>query len=258
MQINIKKIMEVINDASEILKDRELALKVEEKGDFDYVTEVDLKVQQFIESRLGDLYPEIQFMGEEKSNDDINIDDRFWVLDPIDGTTNLIHDYPHIAISLALVENREVVLGFVYNPYMNEMFFAQKGGGTYLNDKRVHVSDAKDLSESLMLMGTSPYQKELGESNFKDIFNVFEKSQDIRRSGSAALDLAYIACGRVEGFFEKVLQIWDFSAGSLLVQEAGGKVTDYNGKELALIIKSEVAASNGKIHDELIDILKDS
>ncbi len=257
MEVNKDIIIHIIKEAAIILEDRDLALQIEEKGTSDYVTEVDLKVQEYIESKLTEIYPDIQFMGEEKSSEDIDFAGKFWVLDPIDGTTNLIHDYKQISISLGLVVDREVVLGFVYNPFTDEMFVAQKGKGTYLNNKRVYVSNAKTLSESLISVGTSPYEKELGEYNFKIILDVFMKCEDIRRLGSAALDLAYTACGRTEGFFEKRLKLWDYAAGMLLVKEAGGKVTDYSDYDLGLNITSEVLASNGKIHGELLDILKD-
>lgn len=257
MKINIDTIIEIIKDGAAILEDRKLALQIEEKGTSDYVTVVDLKVQELIESKLTKIYPDIQFMGEEKSNEDIDLSGKFWVLDPIDGTTNLIHDYKQFSISLGLVVNSEVVLGFVYNPFTKEMFFAEKGKGTYLNKERVYVSNASTLSESLISVGTSPYQKELGEYNFKTILDVFMKCQDIRRLGSAALDLAYTACGRTDGYFEKRLKLWDYAAGMLLVQEAGGKVTDYSGNDLRLNVTSEVLASNGKTHGELVDILKE-
>ncbi len=255
MDINTEKIIEIIKEAARIIENRELALQIEEKGPSDYVTKVDLMVQQFIESRLNELYPDIQFMGEEKASDDINFDGRFWVLDPVDGTTNLIHDYKFVSISLALVVDREIRLGFVFHPAANEMFFAKKGEGVYLNNEPISVSNYDTLSTSLISIGTSPYQKELGEYNFKTFLRLFEQCQDIRRMGSAAIDLAYIACGRADGFFEKSLKLWDYSAGLLIVEEAGGKVTDYKGNEIGLKVTSEVLASNGKIHDEIIELL---
>lgn len=256
MKVNLDKIMGIIKDAGKIIEDRDLALQVEEKGTADYVTKVDLKVQEFIEKKLKDLYPGIQFMGEEKSNDHIDVNDSYWVLDPIDGTTNLIHDYKEVSISLALVDKKEIVLGFVYNPYNNEMFFAQKGKGAYLNGKPIHVSKNKAMEESLISIGTSPYQKEFAKYNFERFYNIFLRSQDIRRSGSAALDLAYVACGRTDGFFEKILKLWDYAAGILLVEEAGGKVSKFNGDSLGLDVTSDVLASNDKIHKDLIELLK--
>lgn len=256
MKVNVDKIMGIIKVAGKIIEDRELALQIEEKGTADYVTKVDLKVQEYIEKRLKDLYPDIQFMGEEKSNDHIDLNGKYWVLDPIDGTTNLIHDYKEVSISLALVDRKTIVLGFVYNPYNNEMFFAEKGEGAYLNEKPIHVSNSKTMEESLISIGTSPYEKELAEYNFEIFYNVFLKSQDIRRSGSAALDLAYVASGRTDGFFEKNLKLWDYAAGILLVEEAGGKVSKFNGETLELYVTSDVLVSNDKIHKELIELLK--
>ncbi len=258
MDINTDEIIALIREAGQIIEDRSLASLITEKGEADYVTEVDLRVEKFIESKLKDLYPDIQFMGEEKSNRDLDFDGMFWVLDPVDGTTNLIHDYKQISISLALVVKREIVLGFVFNPSTDEMFFAKKGHGAYLNNKKIHVSNVKSLSKSLISVGTSPYQKELGEYNFKTILDIFMECQDIRRLGSAALDLAYTACGRTEGFFEKRLKLWDYAAGVLLVEEAGGRASDYNGNALGLKETSEILVSNGKVHDELIAILNNS
>ncbi len=181
--------------------------------------------------------------------------DTYWILDPIDGTTNLIHDYQHSVVSLALYEKGEITLGIVYDPFREDVYHAQKGRGSFLNGTPIHVSDAAALRETIISVGTSPYDRELADENFNRIRRVFDHAQDIRRTGTAALDLAYVACGRTGGFFEPRLSPWDFAAGQLLVKEAGGRVTDFAGEELDFLKRGSVAASNGKIHEELRGLL---
>lgn len=252
--MDFEQVKEVVVKAGAFLKNREAAAHVTVKGAADYVTEVDRQVQDFIQKELGERYPEIQFLGEEKDNDSIDLSGRAWVLDPVDGTTNLIHDYRRSTISLALAENAHIVAGIVYQPYTEELFFAKRGEGAYLNGRTIHVSGAQTMAESLITIGTNPYEKEtLGEISFRNIYSVFMDSQDIRRSGSAALDLAEVAAGRTDGFFERKLNIWDYAAGSLLVAEAGGHVTDYAGNELSCAMKSSVVCGAPAVHRLLVE-----
>ena len=146
-------------------------------------------------------------------------------------------------------------MGVVYDPYREDVYYAQKGKGSFLNGRPVHVSEAETLSKTIVTIGTSPYDRELTEANFRRFQRVFEKSQDIRRTGSAALDLAYVACGRTGGFFETLLSPWDFAAGMLLVMEAGGKITNYAGEPLDLLERGSVVATNGKVHEELMGLM---
>lgn len=252
MKIELEKVFGVIKEAGEFLKNREGANHITEKGASDYVTEVDLKVQQYIGENLKQLAPEIQFLGEEAADCKVDFDQSVWILDPVDGTTNLIHDYKHSVISLALVEQSKVVLGIIYDPYRDEMFWAKKGEGAFLNGEAIKVSSNTKLADSLITIGTSPYHKELAEENFEIFKRVFMDSQDIRRSGSAALDLAWIACGRIEGYFERKLKIWDYAAGLLLVQEAGGKITNYKGDLLGVQRVADIVAGNKEIVETLV------
>ena len=203
---------------------------MEESGNlhaFLYVCmEVDFAVQQFIRGHLEEL-------------------------DPVDGTTNLIHDYRASVISLALMQKGSVVLGMIYNPYTDELFSAQKGEGSYCNGQKIEVSGAETMEKCLIAIGTSPYYKEMAEENFKVFQAIFKDCQDIRRSGSAALDLAYVACGRIEAYFERNLKIWDYAAGMLLVREAGGQVTDYRGNDADTEMISNITAANPKINSLL-------
>lgn len=179
--------------------------------------------------------------------------DSYWILDPVDGTTNLMHDYQHSVVSLALCSQKEIVMGIVYDPFHDELFSAVKEEGSFLNGKPIHVSSATKLSETIIGIGTA--KRELAKENFARFLKVYENSQDVRRLGSAALELAYTACGRQGGYFEIYLNPWDYAAGMLLVQEAGGKVTDWNGNALDPAKGSHVVGTNGQVHEEILKLL---
>ena len=242
--VDVNWLEQLLRSAGKLFQDRTLAGQTREKGVADYVTAVDYEVQQYIRTQLEEQYPRIQFLSEEKSNDDVDRSGLVWVLDPVDGTTNLIHDYQASVISLALMDKGESVLGMIYDPYMNELFLAEKGKGSFCNGRRIHVSRAASMEECLIAIGTSPYYKELAEENFELFKRLFVDCQDVRRSGSAARDLAYVACGRLDGYLEQRLKIWDFAAGMLLVREAGGCVRDYQGEDLGAIMIGDVVAAN--------------
>ncbi|MCI8270843.1 MAG: inositol monophosphatase [Erysipelotrichaceae bacterium] len=201
---------------------------VREKGDqTNLVTDMDVTVQKFLIEKLSEILPGSGFLAEE---DDVHeeTDGFLWVIDPIDGTTNYIYDYRHSAISVALLEHHEAVFGAVYDPYLDEMFIAAKGQGAYRNDERIHVSQ-RELASSLIMCGTTPYEKEFAQETFDIMRRMFLAGKDIRRSGSAVLDLCYVACGRVDGFYEQRLSPWDYAAGVLLILEAGGKIVTLDG-----------------------------
>ncbi len=253
MEVNLDKIKEIIYKAGESFFNRKSAGHKKIKGIADYVTEVDITVQSEVRKMLYELYPAIQFMGEEESSKEFDFNSTLWILDPVDGTTNLIHDYQCSAISLALVCKKRVRLGIVYNPYNKEMFWAEEGKGCYLNGNPIHVSSSQTMEESLISIGTSPYYKEIAEDNFKIYQSIFIDCQDIRRSGSAAIDLAYAACGRTEAFFEKRLKIWDYAAGMLLIREAGGLVLDYHGNDAELNYVADIVGGTPVITNILTE-----
>lgn len=250
--MDTQSIISLVKETQGIIRNREMAARVREKGIADYVTQVDIAVQDFLKTALHELEPDIQFLGEETGLQRMNAD-SYWILDPVDGTTNLMHDYQHSVVSLALCRNKEIVWGVVYDPFHDELFSAAKGEGSFLNGSPIHVSSAQKLSETIIGIGTA--KRELAKENFSRFLKVYENSQDIRRLGSAALELAYTACGRQGGYFEAYLNPWDYAAGMLLVQEAGGKVSDWNGKELDPVQGSHVVGTNGNVHEELLRLL---
>ncbi len=242
--ISMLEVQRVVREAAKLFANRNAAHQIKEKGACDYVTAVDEAVQKFMQKELGKLYPQVQFMGEEGDNSSVDLTGLVWVLDPVDGTTNLIHDYQNSAISLALMDNKEVILGIVYNPFCDEMYWAEKGKGSFLNGDKISVSDAKTMSDSLISIGTSPYYKSEADKIFQTFTEIYKDCQDIRRCGSAALDMAHVACGRIEAYLEKHLKIWDYAAGTLIVREAGGKVLDYAGADLSMEPIGDVVAGN--------------
>ncbi len=253
-KMELKEIVELVKKTKTFVENREMAVQVKEKGLADYVTQVDTSIQNYLSRELQNLAPDIQFLGEEEGLHEIS-GDTCWILDPIDGTTNLIHDYQHSTVSLGLYERGAIVLGIVYDPFRDDVYHAEKGKGSFLNGKPIHVSSARTLGDTIISIGTAPYDKSLAKENFPRFQRIFERCQDIRRTGSAALDLAYTACGRTGGFFEARLQPWDFAAGMLLVTEAGGAVTDFAGEPLRLLQPGSVLASNGALHEELVELM---
>ena len=218
----------------------------------DYVTQVDFSVQKHLTEELARLYPDIQFLGEEGQKHALDWMRPVWILDPVDGTTNLIHDFQESCVSLGLWDGRELVFGCVYNPFHEELFTAVKGQGAYLNGKKMTVSDRPDLRHSLIMVGTSPYEKNRADEVFDKMKRLFVASEDIRRSGSAAIDLCTVACGRADGFFEYNLKPWDYAASAAIIMEAGGSVTGLDGKPIFPGENAVVVASNGHIQQELL------
>lgn len=252
--MELREIIDLVKRTKSFVENRAMAGHVKVKGPADYVTQVDTDIQNFLAHELHKLAPGIQFLGEEEGLHEMS-GDTYWILDPIDGTTNLIHDYQHSTVSLGLYEKGEITLGIVYDPFREDVYYARKGTGSFLNGKPIRVSQANTLKETIISFGTAPYDKGLAKENFERLLKVFMESQDIRRTGSAALDLAYVACGRTGGFFEARLSPWDFAAGMLLISEAGGMITDFSGAPLDLLKRGSVVATNGRIHEELRGLL---
>ena len=241
----IKQIIDTVKQCGQLTLNAERStMEIDAKeGPANFVTEYDKRVQQTLAKELKQIIPDAKFIGEEENTDTASGKGKYFIVDPIDGTTNFIKDYHMSCISVALLEDGEVKIGVIYNPYLDEMFWSVKGEGAYCNDRRIQVSK-QPLSNGLVLFGTSPYNKELHKKSFEMAYEFFSQALDIRRSGSAALDLCSIAAGRAELYFELKLSPWDYAAGSLLVQEAGGIVTTIDGENLRFDRPCSVLAKN--------------
>ncbi|MCI0706803.1 MAG: inositol monophosphatase [Ignavibacteriae bacterium] len=217
------------------------------------VTEIDRKAESMIIERIRKRYPQHGFLGEESGGQETDSEYK-WVIDPLDGTTNFTHGLPIFCVSVGLEHKGELLLGVVYDPNMDELFTTEKDGGAFLNNKRIHVSTTNKLGESLLVTGF-PYDIKTRTDGIVAHFENFLKaSQAVRRLGSAALDLCYVAAGRFDGYWENSLNPWDMAAGVLLVQEAGGTVSDFRGFP-STIYQKPVLATNGKIHEQMIEML---
>lgn len=204
------------------------ALNVVEKDRMDYASEVDSLAEKEIIKEFRRSTPDYAILGEETGSTGQN---RFtWVIDPLDGTSNYLRGFPHFCVSIALVENGEPVHGVIFDPLRNELFTTSRGSGTVLNDKRVRVADRKDLNGAMLITGFPPRERSRASAQLKCIDSLLTEAEDIRRTGSAALDLAYVACGRADAYFEAGVKPWDIAAGVLMVREAGGKVCDFRGR----------------------------
>ncbi|MBQ9503891.1 MAG: inositol monophosphatase [Lachnospiraceae bacterium] len=256
MKIDVEKVIEVVKTIKPLFNNHEKAGHIKAKGEQDFVTEVDTAVQRLINEKLSALYPDIQMFGEEKDNSEVDFSGDVWILDPVDGTTNLIHDFRFSALSLGYSEGGDLCFGVVYQPYTDELFCAEKGKGAFLNGKPIHVSHAETIHDSLISFGTNPYLRgDLSDKDFDSINRIFKECVDVRRLGSAALDLCYVAAGRSEGFFERRLKPWDFAAGTVIVREAGGEVVNYDGEPIDFTAASSVVGTNGRITGELLSYL---
>lgn len=227
------------------------------KAQKDLVTETDLAVQAFLQKELGALLPKAVFIGEENLNSASStanpLQDLCWIVDPVDGTTNFVHRLPFMACSVALWEKGRPLLGVVDAPILGEFYFARAGGGAYSNEGKIRVSTVHKMEDALVCTGL-PYEpeKEISEIMGR-LERVIPAAQGLRRLGAASLDLAYVACGRLDAFYETSLKPWDVAAGLLLVTEAGGKVSDFRGEEY--VFGQPLLADNSKVHELMLNLL---
>ena len=245
-----------VRETGKLLSNPAAVRSVRPKSAADYVTNVDIQVQETLKTRLTGLAARIQFMAEEQDNSALDMTCPCWILDPVDGTTNLIHNFRRSAISLALAEDGQIVFGVVYNPYADECFTASKGGGAFRNGIPIQVSAASQLKDSLLSVGTVPGRRELADAAFRQMREIYDRCQDVRRTGCASLELCDLACGRLEGYVELFLQPWDYAAGMLIAEEAGGRVTAPDGAPLSISRGGPLLASNGTLHPILQSLLK--
>lgn len=230
-------------------------LNVSLKGDINLVTEADLASEALIIDRIKSYHPQHSILAEESGEAVIigGANKWKWIIDPLDGTTNFAHGYPCFCVTLALEHDGEIVIGVTYDPTRNELFAAERGQGASLNSKPIRVSQTAKLSDSLIVTGF-PYDFKQREDFARHLTQFLLNSRGVRRDGSAAIDMAYVACGRFDGFWEEGLNPWDVAAGLLLIEEAGGRVSYYDNSPFS-IYKPPICASNGTIHDEMIAVL---
>ena len=247
----VRRAGEIILGAHDLDNDGAVSLKSGDPANL--VTVYDTRTQAFIIDEILSLIPEAVFIAEEKDNDNSVLSSEYcFIIDPIDGTANFVHDYHHSCISLALFSHGVARYAIIYDPYLDELFTAEKGGGAYLNGERISVSD-REPKLAMVAFGTSPYQKEaFATPSFSLAEKLFRLCRDIRRSGTAALDLAYLAAGRNDIFFEFALSPWDIAAGALIVKEAGGIITNEKGEEHSYKSPEPMFAANKKCHAFLL------
>jgi myo-inositol-1(or 4)-monophosphatase len=236
-----------------LLRSYEKPKNIEYKSEVDLVTEVDRASEELIVEKILSQYPTHAMVAEETGARKANSDYR-WIIDPLDGTTNYAHDLPLFSISIALEYKKEIIVGVVYDPVRPELFYAEKDRGAYMNGKPISVSQVDDLNRSLLVTGFPVRKRQEAETNVKVFREFTMRSQGVRRLGSAALDLCYVACGRFEAHWEFRLHAWDTAAGSRIVTEAGGRITDFDGHPFDPF-GTETLATNGRIHDAMIEVL---
>lgn len=253
--IDYRKIMDIVKAAGNsllLVSDAERCVTSKE-GRANLVTKYDVATQQFLNEKLLEILPEAVFVGEEGDQSKDPSNGYAFIVDPIDGTTNFIKNYRRSCVSVGLAFKGEIIFGTVYNPYSGELFHAVKGEGAFCNDKPIHVSEC-GLEDGLVLFGTSPYYPHLFDDTYELVKVLHKASLDVRRSGSAALDLCDIASGRADLYFELFLSPWDYAAGSIIVSEAGGKVTKLNGKTLVFDHGCSMLAANPKAYETYFDL----
>jgi myo-inositol-1(or 4)-monophosphatase len=254
-----KGVISVCYEVSEFMK-AELAAfdrtKIEQKEGFNnLVSYVDKEAEKKIVAALKKLLPDSGFITEEGTVEQSKEQEYNWIIDPLDGTTNYLHGLPLFAISIALARKKTMILGVVHNVVPNECFHAIENGKAYCNDKEIHVTQINSLNESLLATGFPYYHLDKREVYLEVIKEFLAKSHGIRRLGSAAIDLAFVACGRLEGFFEYNLNPWDVAAGTFILERAGGKTTDFKGGD-TYVFGGELCASNTAIHGEMLDVIQ--
>lgn len=254
-EIDFKNILKVIErevkEASKIFFEEKPKENYKMKGKNDYVTIVDFKVQEYLKEKLLNLIENSSLLAEEDGLDKTSFSKYTWILDPVDGTTNLFHSLDHSVISLALMEDREIVIGAIYDPFKDEFFSAIENKGAYLNGKKISVSNVEKFENAIIGVGTGGSRMGRTDETFEMLRFIFDNTAGIRRIGSAALETVYVACGRYDGFIEDGLNIWDYAAGKIIAQEAGAVVFDFHGEEINTQRKGGIICGNKIVTDAL-------
>lgn len=254
MRERIEVAREAILSAGSLIREtfgREIAGEVAVKDINDFVTDTDMLSERMITETLLRAFPDTGVLGEESIRK--GREDEFWIIDPLDGTTNFIHGYPSIGVSIALVRDGEVELGLVFDPLREELFEARRGGGAYCNERKIHVSDRSGLEDSLIGTGFPFRVGQHLERYLQSFREIFPRCRGIRRAGAAVLDLSHVAAGRLDGFWELYLKPWDMAAGALLISEAGGLVSDFFG-DPSYLSSGNIVAGNPAVYEELLKV----
>lgn len=252
----LENAVEIAREAGALLANYyERRIPFELKGEFDLVTEADRASERLVVERLRSHFPAHNIVAEEGGGHE-SASEYAWYVDPLDGTTNFAHSFPMFNVTLGLARAGEVIAGVVYDPIRQEMFTAERGAGAYLNNRRIHVSAVRQLGDSLASTGF-PSRKRHHNVNIHFYYQLAMASHGVRRTGSAAIDLAYVACGRLDFFWEFGLKPWDMAAGTLLVQEAGGRTSDMRGGAHTITGSEHLLADNGLLHDQAIAIFSE-
>lgn len=250
--MDYEKIVEIVKSAKKFVLSDNLSHEVKMKGEADFVTGVDLSISEYLKEKLHGLAPGIGFMSEEEEPG--KLAPRRWILDPIDGTTNLVYDYRMSSISLGLCDNGKSVFGVVYNPYTDETFTAVRGEGAFLSGKKITVND-RAPHDSIVEFGAGSTRKHEADEAFAIAKEVFLHCLDLRRICSSALAICFIAAGRMNGYFEKVIKPWDYAAASVILEEAGGHLCDWTGAPLPFDRPSGIIAASPQTYDYLKSVL---
>ncbi len=237
-----------------LLRYAETGFQIEYKNPINLVTDADRAAEQCVIDLLKTRFPDHHFLAEERGRDDEGSSPYRWIIDPLDGTTNFAHGYPTYCVSVGLEYEGRCIMGVVFDPSRNELFTAFEHRGAYLNGRPIHASNTKALDSSLLVTGFAYDIRETKRNNLDHFAKFALKAQGLRRTGSAALDLCYVAAGRFDGFWEVRLSPWDMAAGSVIAREAGGRLTDFSGNNLS-IYGQELVASNGRIHEAMLAVL---
>lgn len=253
--INFDKVIEAVKQTKSIVLDKSLKSHINMKGEADFVTEVDLLISHFLSEKLASLTPQIGFMSEEENNQIVS---TRWILDPIDGTTNLVYEYNMCSVSLALCVNEVIEFGVVYNPFNDDIFVCQRGNGAYYNGKLLSTAPDRDLRNCLIEFGAGSTRKHQADIAFDIGKTVFRNCLDLRRICSSALSICFVAAGKLNGYFEKELKPWDYAAAGLILEECGGKVSDWNGNAITYTSPSSFVCGTPKAFDFLLETINNS
>ena len=229
-------------------------LQVSSKGPGDFVTSADKRTEKILIEELQKAHPEYGIITEETGIINKSNTKRRWIIDPIDGTFNFMNGIPQFAISIGYEEENEIKCGVIFNPIMNELFYAEKGNGAYLNNSRIRVSNRKNAKDALVVTGGPKGASKIKDKIFSEYINISKNVSNVRKFGSAALDLAYVACGRFDGYWQRELNYWDIAAGIIILKEAGGLINFFD-EDKNLALKKNILATNSFIHEELWELI---